>query len=56
MVAAFPADHPMASVAGPMSMDMLRDQPFILYRQADGPACRTDCWQRAGQPGLNERD
>ncbi len=37
MVAAFPADHPMASVAGPMSMDMLSDQPFILYRQADGP-------------------
>lgn len=36
-MAAFPVEHPMADTADPVSINMLRDEHFILYRQADGP-------------------
>lgn len=37
MVAALPTDHPLAETTDPIGLDQLRDQPFVLYRQADGP-------------------
>ena len=36
MVAALPRDHPLAAEQGPIALERLLDEKFIIYRRADG--------------------
>jgi DNA-binding transcriptional LysR family regulator len=52
MVAALPLDHPLAKRRKPVALADLAQEPWILYRRADGPGIQDDLLRACAAAGI----